>query len=76
MDDPQAFHGTIAGFGADDVILFGQQQLGQPVYTGGKLTITAQDGSTIANFAVSGNYTLDEFQLTPDGHGIMFSNNA
>jgi hypothetical protein len=75
LDDPQDFHGRIAGFGGGDTLLF-QQQLGQPVYAGGTLTVTAADGATLANIAVSGNYSSSEFQLTPDHHGIMLANST
>ena len=79
LDDPQGFHGTIAGFGAGHAIDLSNQQVANVSFNGGQLTVFGQDGSTLETLAVSGNFSSNNFQLLPDNHGgtlLTFSNGS
>ena len=76
LDQPSTFTGTVAGFGAQDVIdlpgiAFGADTtLGYSPnsnQTGGTLSLT--DGTHSANIALLGNYMASSFVMESDNHG-------
>ncbi len=76
--DPQAFAGTIGSFGSGDVIDVQGVNANTLTYAGG--TLTLENGSTVLDtLSFSGNYTLADFSLSPDGKDgtdISFSGSA
>lgn len=70
------FHGTIAGFGADQTmdlrsILDGSGPAPSFAYTGNSSggTLTLSDGTHSASLAFNGSYAASGFHLASDGHG-------
>lgn len=79
LDDPQAFHGRIAGFGAGAAIDLSSQQAAKVSDNGGQLTVFGEGGNTLEILAISGNLASSGFALSPDNHGgtlLTLSNSA
>ena len=67
LNDARAFHGTITGFGSDDVIDLAGVQATNPSYGGGVLTLDTPFGQIFLNIA--GPYSRTSFSVQSDGLG-------
>ena len=67
LNDARAFHGTITGFGSDDVIDLAGVQATNPSYGGGVLTLDTPFGQIFLN--ITGPYSRTSFSVQSDGLG-------
>jgi len=67
LNDARAFHGTITGFGSDDVLDLSGIQATNPNYANGTLTLDTPSGQLVLIFA--GPYGANAFSVRPDGFG-------
>jgi len=70
LNDVRAFHGTITGFGSDDVLDLAGIQATNPSYGGGVLTLDTPFGQIFLNIA--GPYARNGFSVQSDGLGGTF----
>lgn len=70
LNDARAFHGTITGFGSDDVLDLSGIQATNPNYANGTLTLDTPSGQLVLIFA--GPYGANAFSVRPDGFGGTF----
>jgi hypothetical protein len=70
LNQPGSFAGTIAGFAAGDTInLTGIAAASAQIEAGDKLVLTDAANLTLATLQMTGDFTGDMFQITPDGNG-------
>ncbi len=67
LNDVRGFHGTITGFGSDDVIDLTGVQATNPSWGGGVLTLDTPFGQIFLNIA--GQYARNSFSVQSDGLG-------
>lgn len=70
LNDVRAFHGTITGFGSDDVLDIASVQATNPSWGGGVLTLDTPFGQIFLNIA--GPYSRTSFSVQSDGLGGTF----
>jgi len=70
LNDARAFHGTITGFGSDDVLDLAGLQATNPSWGGGVLTLDTPFGQIFLNIA--GPYSRTSFSVHSDGLGGTF----
>ena len=70
LNDVRAFHGTITGFGSDDVLDIAGVQATNPSYGGGVLTLDTPFGQIFLNIA--GSFARNGFSVHSDGLGGTF----
>ena len=70
LNDVRAFHGTITGFGSDDVLDIAGVQATNPSWGGGVLTLDTPFGQIFLNIA--GPYSRTSFSVQSDGLGGTF----
>jgi fibronectin-binding autotransporter adhesin len=70
LNDVRAFHGTITGFGSDDVLDIAGVQATNPSYGNGVLTLDTPFGQIFLNIA--GQYARNSFSVHSDGLGGTF----
>jgi T5SS/PEP-CTERM-associated repeat protein len=67
LNDPNAFHGTIAGFGPDDVLELASSSATSALWGSGVLTVVTPTGAF--HFTLAGDYVPDSFTVQSDGLG-------
>ncbi|MBI2740861.1 MAG: hypothetical protein HYX38_30540 [Rhodospirillales bacterium] len=67
LNDARAFHGTITGFGPDDLIDISGLQASNPRYVEGVLTLDTASGPL--EIRLIGPYSTTSFSVRPDGFG-------
>jgi T5SS/PEP-CTERM-associated repeat protein len=67
LNDVRAFHGTITGFGPDDVLDIAGVQATNPSWGGGVLTLDTPFGQIFLN--ITGPYSRTSFSVQSDGLG-------
>ncbi|HZB55936.1 MAG TPA: hypothetical protein VE527_20055, partial [Reyranella sp.] len=70
LNDVRAFHGTITGFGPDDVLDIAGVQATNPSWGGGVLTLDTPFGQIFLN--IVGPYSRTSFSVQSDGLGGTF----
>jgi hypothetical protein len=68
LNTPSVFGGTIAGFGASDLIDLIKTPATGATFSGGVLSVH-NGGATVASLHFSGNYSTASFLVTSDNHG-------
>jgi len=67
LNDPGAFHGTITGFGSDDVLKLASTTGTSATWSDGVLTVETLSGAL--RFNLAGSYATDGFTVQSDGLG-------